>query len=42
MPAGNYSIKIIGTLPDLITTYSADFNIIILPIKPPYFTDEKP
>lgn len=42
MLIGNYSIKVIGTLPDLITTFSADFIIIITGIDPPYFTGEQP
>jgi hypothetical protein len=40
---GTYKIKVIGTLPDLVTTYSADFTIIITEsYNPPYFTGEKP
>lgn len=43
MPIGNYTIKIIGTLPDLVSIYSDNFNIIIIKqIEPPYFTNEKP
>jgi hypothetical protein len=43
MPVGNYSIKVIGTLPDLVTTFSANFTIIIKEANnPPYFTGEKP
>jgi hypothetical protein len=39
---GTYNIKVIGTLPDLITTYSANFTIIITASDPPYFSGEKP
>jgi len=38
MRAGNYSIKVIGTLPDLVSKYSSDFTIIITGSNPPYFT----
>jgi hypothetical protein len=36
---GTYKIKVIGTLPDLVTTYSAYFTINITESNnPPYFT----
>jgi hypothetical protein len=41
MQPGIYSIKVIGTLPDLVSKYSSDFTIIITEVNPPYFTGEK-
>jgi hypothetical protein len=34
-PVGNYTIKIIGTLPNLFTTHLEIFNLIITPNSPP-------
>jgi hypothetical protein len=41
-PAGTYTVKVIGTLPDLATTHSENFTINIIAIDPPYFINEKP
>jgi hypothetical protein len=41
-PAGTYTVKVIGTLPDLVTTHYENFTIIITPNAPPYFTEGKP
>ncbi len=42
MTPGNYSIKVIGTLPGLVSNYSAVFELKITPFESPYFLQEQP